>query len=365
MRKYKIFVINPGSTSTIVALFENDKEINRVKIEHSQEELKKYSSAIEQLEFRKQMIKNILNEWRIPARRFALTGGKDVNAVVGRGGLLKPLESGTYRINEAMVNDIKEGRVQSEHISNIGPLLAFEIGNELGVPSFTADPVSVDEFEPLSRVSGIPEIKRIALQHTLNIKAMAKKASKELGKSLEEINLIVAHIGGGISICPIKRGRIVDSNNANEEGPFSPERSGGLPVYQLVKLCFSGKYDESWLKKRIVGNGGLIAYLETNKVEEVEERIAKHDEKAKFYLEAMAYQIAKEIGAMATVLKGKVDVIVITGGAANSNMLINWIKERISFIAPILVYPGENEMLALAQATLRILKNEEKEKIYK
>ncbi|MCK4352846.1 butyrate kinase [candidate division WOR-3 bacterium] len=351
----KIIVINPGSTSTLIALFENEKEIRREKIEHPASEIKKYSNALEQLEFRKEVIKNALSKW----------GVGDVSAVIGRGGPLKPLRSGTYKINETMVNDIKEGRVQAEHISNIGPLLAYEIGKEFNVPLFTADPVSVDEFEPLSRVSGIPELKRIALQHTLNIKAMAKKVADEIGKPLEEINLIVAHLGGGISICPLKKGCIIDANNANEEGPFSPERAGTLPATQLVKLCFSKKYDEKWLRKRIIGNGGLTAYLGTNKVKEVENRISAGDKEAKFYLEAMAYQIAKEIGAMATVLKGKVDAVVMTGGAANSEFLIKWIKERVSFIAPIFVYPGENEMLALAQSALRILKGEEKEKVYK
>lgn len=352
---YKIVVINPGSTSTLVALYEDTTEIKRKKIEHPAEEIKKFSASLAQLDFRKSIIKQTLDEWGISS----------IDAVIGRGGLLKPLESGTYRINETMVNDIKEGRVRGEHISNIGPLLAWEIGSEYNAASFTADPVSVDEFEPLARVSGIPELERIALQHTLNIKAMARKTAQELDKSLEQTNLIVAHLGGGISICPLKKGKIIDANNANEEGPFSPERAGTLPATQLIKLCFSGKHDEKWLRKRVVGNGGLTAYLGTNKVKEVAERANQGDKDASFYLEAMAYQIAKEIGAMATVLKGDVAAIVITGGAAYSKLLTGWIRDRISFIAPVLVYAGENEMAALAQAALLVLNGAEPEKIYR
>ncbi|MFA5032648.1 MAG: butyrate kinase [bacterium] len=349
-----LFVINPGSTSTVCSLFEDEKEVKREKLSHSQEELKQYKNSLEQLGFRFKIIEDLLNKWDV----------KKIDAAVGRGGPFKPIVSGTYTVNETMLNDVKEGRVLAEHISNIGPLLASKVANKFNVPAFTVDPVSVDEFEPLARVAGIPEVTRVALQHTLNIKAMARKAASQLGKSLDAINLIVAHLGGGISICPLKSGKIIDANNANEGGPFSPERSGSLPVTQLVKLCFSGKYDEKWIKKRLVGNGGITAHLGTNSIEEVRDRIANGDEKAKFYIEAMAYQIAKEIGAMATVLKGKVDGIVLTGSAANYKLLVDLIKERTEFIAPALVLPGENEMLALAQGALRVLNVEETAKQY-
>lgn len=349
-----VFAINPGSTSTLCSLFEDEKEVKREKLSHSAEELKQYKTSLDQLEFRAKIIEQLIDKWEI----------KKLDAVVGRGGPFKPIVSGTYEVNETMLDDVKHGKVQAEHISNIGALLADKIARKFNVPAFTVDPVSVDEFEPLARVAGIPELTRVALQHTLNIKAMARKAASELGKSIDELNLIVAHLGGGISICPLKLGKIIDANNANEGGPFSPERSGSLPVTQLAKLCFSGKYDEKTLKKRLVGNGGLTAHLGTNDLKEVENRVNNGDEKAKFYTEAMAYQIAKEIGAMAAVLKGKVDAVVLTGSAVYYKLLVDLIKERIGFIAPILELPGENEMLALAQGTLRVLNGAEKAIIY-
>lgn len=350
----KIFVINPGSTATLCAYFEDDKEIKRQRIEHPVEELRNYHSALEQFKFRINVVRELINKWAI----------KEVDVIVGRCGTLKPIKSGAYKVNDNMINDIKEGRVQVEHISNIGPLLAKTIADELNIPAFTVDGVSVDEMEPFARVSGIPEIERISLQHTLNVRAMGIRAAKELGKVFNEINLVVAHLGGGITICAIKQGKIIDVNNAAEEGPFSPERSGGLPVSSLIKLCFSGKYDETGLLKRVVGNGGLTAYLGTNKLKEVEQRINKEDKKAKFYLSVMAYQIGKEIGVMATVLKGKIDAVLITGSGAKCNLLVDMIKERISFLAKIILYPGENEMLALAQGALRVLRGEEIAKEY-
>ncbi len=353
----KILVINPGSTSTLISIFEDEKEIKREKIEHDVNELRKFKELIDQLPYRKERIMEKLKEWGIKKG--------DLSAVAGRGGVFKPLESGTYEVNDKMIEDVKAGRVRAKHASNLGCILAKEIAEEYGVKAYIADPVSVDEFEPLARVSGLPEIEREALQHTLNIKAMARRAAKELKKPLSELNLVVAHIGGGISVCPLKGGRIIDANNAKEEGPFSPERTGGLPAYSLVELCYSGKYTREQMLRKIMGEGGLVAYLGTNSIKEVLKRIEQGDEKARFYLEAMAYQIAKEIGAMSTVLKGKVDAIILTGGGANAELLVNWIKERVSWIAQVLVYPGEHEMLALAQATLRVLRGEEKPKEYK
>ena len=289
---------------------------------------------------------------------------QSLSAVVGRGGPFKPLESGTYKVSDKLLYDVKIGNVQADHISNIGVLLAHEIAEKAGVFAFFVDPVSVDEFEPVARISGIPELERKSLLHALNVKATAYKAAKDLGRSLSELNLIVAHLGGGISICPIRKGRIVDVNNANEGGPFSPERAGSLPVSSLVKLCYSEKFTYPEMKRRIVGNGGLVAYLGTNDIREVEKRIAEGDAKAKLIYQAMAYQIAKEIGSMAAVLNGEIDAILLTGGAAHSSMLTGWIKEKVSFLGPIYVYPGENEMEALAMGVLRVLKGEEQLKEY-
>jgi len=346
---YKIFVINPGSTSTKVAYYEDDRKVHATSITHPAEELSKYSLAVEQLDLRKNVILEFMQS----------TGITKLDAVISRGGPLKPLKSGVYRINENMLTDIREGRVRAEHISLVGPLIAYELTQKFGGIPMVADPISVDEFEPLARISGIPEIERQALQHTLNIKAVARKVAAKLGRKLDELNLVVAHIGGGISVCPLKKGKIVDTNNAVEEGPFSPERSGGLPVTTLVKLCFSGKYSYEWIKRRLVGNGGLMAYLGTNDLREVDRRIEAGDDYALLILEAMAYQIAKEIGAMSTVLYGEVDRIILTGGGARCDRLVNWIVQRVKFIAPVEVYPGEDEIAALASAALRALRGDE------
>jgi butyrate kinase len=263
-----------------------------------------------------------------------------------------------------MINDIKAGRMLGEHISNIGAILAKGVAEKFGVSAFISDPVSVDEFEDIARVSGIPEIRRDALQHTLNMKSTARLAAVEMNKNVEDLQLVIAHLGSGISVCPMKNGRLIDTNNATQEGPFSPQRSGGLPVNHLVDLCFSGKYDRKWIKKRLVGNGGLVAYIGTSDMRQIEERIKSNDSEAKFYLEALAYQVSKEIGAMATVLKGKVDVIILTGGCAYSEILNEMIVDRVKYIAPIKIYPGEREMLALAEAVLRVLEGKEEVKPY-
>ena len=353
---YRILVINPGSTSTKVAYFEDELERWNETIAYDKGQLSGFRRAVEQKEMRRLDIEEVLH-----AKELDLNS---LTAVIGRGGPFKALESGTYTIDENLLQDIKLGNVQAEHISNIGALLADEFAKKAGVTAFFVDPVSVDEFEPIARVSGIPELERISLLHALNVRATAHMASKEIGRSYSELNLIVAHLGGGISICPIRKGRIVDVNNANEGGPFSPERSGALPVSSLVKLCYSQKYLFDEMKKRLVGSGGLVAHLGTNDSREVEKRIEKGDDKAKLIYEAMAYQIAKEIGAMATVLKGQVDAILLTGGLAHSKILIDWISERTSFIAPVRVYPGENEMAALAMGVLRVLRGEEEVKKY-
>ncbi len=268
------------------------------------------------------------------------------------------------QIDEQLIKDILEGNVQADHISNIGALLAYEIAGKHGLPAFFVDPVSVDEFEPIARISGIPELERISLLHALNIKSIAYKAAGELGKPLSKLNLVVAHLGGGISICAIEKGKIIDVNNANEGGPFSPDRSGSLPVSSLVKLCYSDKYTLDQMKKRLVGNGGIVAYLGTNDVQEVEKRIKNGDKEALLIYEAMAYQISKEIGAMAAVLKCRIDAILLTGGIAHSTMLVEWIRERVGILAQIHVFAGENEMEALAGGALRVLRNDEQARRY-
>lgn len=350
-----ILVINPGSTSTKVAIFNGLENVIQKNLEHSSEEIAKYEKIADQLEMRQQ----IIEEWVVEQ-------GYDLNkleAVVGRGGLLRPMPGGTYEVSEPMIKDLTTG-FQGEHASNLGGLIADKIAKKADTKSFIVDPVAVDEFEELARISGIPEIERRSLGHALNIKAVGRRAASQLGKSLEDVNLIVAHLGGGISICPLKKGKAVDYNNANEMGPFSPERTGGLPSGDLAKLCFSGKYTLAEMKKKINGKGGLVAYLNTNDVRKVQEMIDQGDKNAELVLEAMAYQISKEIGQMATVLSGKTDAVVITGGIAYSKVLTEWIKERVSFIAPFIVIPGEDEMLALAEGAVRVLNGEEKPKIY-
>ena len=350
-----ILVINPGSTSTKVALFRNSENVIQNNLTHSAEEISKFERVADQLEMRQDLIEGWMKE-----EGYKLS---DLEAVVGRGGLLKSMPGGTYEVSSRMKDDLIAAS-RGEHASNLGGLIADKIAQKLGIKSFIVDPVAVDEFDDIARISGIPQIERISLGHALNIKAVGRRAARELGKNLEDVNLVVAHIGGGISICPLRKGKAIDYNNANEMGPFSPERTGGLPCGDLVKLCFSGKFTLPEMKKKISGKGGLVAYLGTNDAREVQKRIDEGDKNAELIFSAMAYQIAKEIGQMATVLKGDVDAIVMTGGVSYSENLTNQVKEMVSFIAPYMVIPGEDEMLALAEGTVRVLNNEEKAKIY-
>jgi butyrate kinase len=279
------------------------------------------------------------------------------------GGLLRPVRGGVYLVNQKMIDDAR-GNLQGEHASNLGCVMAYEISKRFSCPALVADPVSVDEFEPLAFYSGHPHIKRRPLSHALNIHATARRAARELNVNYNLSAFIICHLGGGISIAPVRNGMIIDVNDASSDGPFSPERTGGLPLQPFITLAMSGKYTEPELRKFVMGQGGLIAYLGTNSIEEIEKKIIQGDKTSEEVYEAMAYQIAKEIGAMATVLKGKVDAIVLTGGIANSKMLMTWISERVGFISKVLIYPGENEMKALAEAALRILNGEEIPKEY-
>ncbi|MCJ7656753.1 MAG: butyrate kinase [Candidatus Atribacteria bacterium] len=355
-KDYNILVINPGSTSTKVVLFSNEQLLFEKKIEHSSKELSNFNKIIDQYHFRYDIILNFLKEKGINL--------STLNTVVGRGGLLKPIASGTYRINEKMIDDLRKG-VSGEHASNLGGLLAYGIAENLSIPSYIVDPVVIDEMKPIARISGMPEIPRISILHALNQKAVARKAALDLGKKYEKLNFIVAHLGGGISVGIHCKGKVLDVNNAlNGEGPFTPERSGGVPVGGLVELCFSGKFTKDEIMKKIKGKGGLVAYLNTNNVREVVKMIKYGDKKAKLILEAMAYQVAKEIGAGATVLKGQIDAIILTGGIAYNNEFVNMVRDRVSFLSLVMVYPGEEEMLSLCEGALRVLKGEEVEKIY-
>ncbi|MBS4956337.1 MAG: butyrate kinase [Clostridium sp.] len=353
---YKLLIINPGSTSTKIGVYENEKEIFVETLRHSSDEIAKYDSIFEQKEFRKSVIMSVLKE-----------NNFDVNtldAVVGRGGMLKPIPGGTYEVNDALLNDLKVG-VQGEHASNLGGILANEISKEVGGRAFIVDPVVVDELEPVARISGVPELPRKSKFHALNQKAVAKKFGKESKIGYENLNLIVVHMGGGVSVGAHKNGKVIDVNNALDgDGPFSPERSGSVPVGDLIKMCFSGEYTQKEVYKKIVGKGGYVAYLNTNDARDVLREKAEGNKFAELIYNAFIYQVAKSIGEMATVLKGKVDSIILTGGIAYSPIVVSDIKERVEWISNVAVYPGEDELLALAQGAIRVLNEEEEVKVY-
>ena len=350
----KILAINPGSTSTKVSLFEDLEPIFETTINHSSEELDSFDNVLDQYSFRIKAIFSWLENIEPTVT--------ELNAIVGRGGLLPPLKSGTYAVNEAMLDDIRSPTTR-EHASNIGAMIASEIGNKFNAPAFTVDPVSVDEFEPVARLSGLAGMERKSFSHALNIKAVARRAAESLGKKYQELNLIVAHLGGGISITAHRKGSMVDVSGGMDSGPFSPERCGALPVFDVIDLCYSGIAKED-LKRKLSGKGGLVSYLGTNSGLEVDERIKGGDEEALLVMQAMAYQIAKEIGSMAPVLNCDVDAIVLTGGIARWQALVEEIKPRVESLAQLLVFPGENEMLSLAQGSLRVLRGEENAKEY-
>jgi len=352
----KILVINPGSTSTKIALFEDENKISDRELYHSPQELSRFKSNLDQLDFRQEAVCNALVEWGIPLA--------DLDAIIGRGGPLKPMESGVYKVGEHLLNDLRSGKLV-DHASILGGLLAYKLASDVEIPAFIADPVSVDEFDDLARISGHPELPRVSLSHALNIKAVVAQACRESKKNADKTNFIVAHLGGGISIAAHRQGKLIDVNNANDAGPFSPERAGTLPLEGLLKMCFNGKYQLKELKKMLIGKGGLIAHLGTSDIREIDIKIDAGNSRASLVLEAMAYQIAKEIGAMATVLKGKVDGIILTGGVAHNKRTVHWITERVSFIGPVIVIPGQNEMKALADHAMAALKHPETVKEYR
>jgi butyrate kinase len=351
----RVLAINPGNMTTKIAVYEGDDRVLDAGVEHTREELARFESIPAQLDYRRAAVEKALADKGQRAQPF--------DAVVGRGGLFRAIPSGTYLVNDAMLEDARTG-YSGQHASNLGALLADAIAKDLGGRAFVVDPVCVDEFEPLARYSGHADIARKSLVHALNIRATAKKAARKLGKPFDGLNLIVAHLGSGISIAPLRRGRMVDVNNALSGGPFSPERTGGLPLIEMLDFMASKGLDTKGMKKIISKEGGLLSHLGTNDFKEVTKRIESGDAKAREVVEAMAYQIAKEIGAMATVLSGGVDAIVLTGALANSSLLVGLVRDRVSFIADVVVLPGENELESLASGALEVLRGEEKPRTY-
>jgi butyrate kinase len=351
----RILVLNPGSTSTKLAVFEGEKCAFEHSISHSKEELSQFRGIMDQLEYRQALVEKFLTDRGIALGSLA--------AVVGRGGLMRSTVSGTYLVNDAMLEDVRCG-YQGEHASNLGALLAHGIAAAAGVPAFVVDPVVVDELEPVARLSGLPEIPRKSIVHALNVKATARRAAEILGKPLDEVNLIVGHLGGGISVCALEGGRMVDVSSALSCGPMTPERAGSVPTLELVRMCYSGTYTEGEMRKKLVGRGGLVAYLGTDDNREVVKRIEAGDKRAELVHDAMIYQIAKEIGAMATVLRGKIDAVVLTGGLAHSTYVTGRIRDRVAFLGRVILLPGEDELRALALGALRVLRGEERARDY-
>jgi len=349
---FKLLIINPGSTSTKLSIFEDEIEVWNKNIKHASEDIQKFEKIIDQLDWRESFVKKVVSNSDHEM--------SELDAVVARGGVaLDPVLGGTYLIDENMVHDLKIAK-NSSHASNLAGIIAYNIGEENEIPAYTVDPISVDEFEDVARLSGLPEIPRKCQSHALNLKAIGRKTADYIDTTFEKCNLIGVHLGGGISIAPLKKGKIVDVNNANQGGPYSPERVGTLPSLSLAEYIFDNNPDRNKFVKKLLGNGGLTAYLGTNDGLEIEERIENGDEKAKLAYEGMIYQISKEIGAMATVLNGDVDAIFITGGLAKSKYITNRIIKKVEFISEVFVFPGAEEMENLAQGGLRILRNEEK-----
>ena len=348
---YRILTINPGSTSTKFAVYDDEEVIITQVIRHEREDLSRFNSIIEQKDYRKDCIISALNEAEI--------GQKTLDAVAGRGGLIKPIESGTYIVGERMLEDLRTATA-AMHASALGAIIASEIAKSHSIPAYVVDPVVVDEMDRYAKLTGMPGIERASVFHALNQKAVSRRAAAMIGKPYENLRLVVAHLGGGITVGAHRYGRVLDVNDGLAgEGPFSPERTGGMPALPLIKMCFSGEYTEQEMIDKVTKKGGLLAYLGTNDLRIVQNMISGGDEFAALVLDSMAYQVAKEIGAMAAVLEGRVDAILLTGGLAYSSRFTGAIKQRVDKIAPVHVYAGEDEMSALAAGALRILRGEE------
>lgn len=351
-----ILAINPGSTSTKLAVFSGETLLFAETIRHNDADLQPFDSIADQYEFRVEAIFDALKKQNFPM--------DSLSAVVGRGGFLEPISSGTYLINDAMIQDLRSAKY-GEHASNLGAMIASAIATNQGIPSYIVDPIVVDEFIDEARYSGIPDISRKSHLHALNVKAVVRKISTQIGKSYEDSNFVVAHLGGGISIVAHQQGKAIDVNNANDGGPFSPERAGGLPATQLVKLCFSGKYTEKELLTRLTKQGGIYAYAGTKNAEKVEEKAILGDQDSIQLLNAIVFQIAKEIGAMSTVLDGKLDGIILTGGLSHSDYIVEKLKKKIEFLSPVYLVPGEEELQSLAEGAYRVLQGKEEPKTYR
>jgi butyrate kinase len=355
-KEFRILIINPGSTSTKIGVFDNEFSILEKTIRHDANVINSFDKIIDQYEYRKNTILEVLDTEGINISK--------LSAVCGRGGLLRPIEGGTYGVNAAMLDDLRNG-FSGQHASNLGGIIAYEIAAGLNIPSFIVDPVVVDELDSIARISGFALFERKSIFHALNQKAVARRVAKELGKNYRDLNLIVTHMGGGITVGAHKQGKVIDVNNGLlGDGPFSPERAGTVAAGDLISLCFSGEFYREEITKKLVGQGGLVGYLGTNDAIEVEKMIENGDEKAKLVYDAMAYQVAKEIGSAACVLSGKVDAIILTGGLAYGKSFVKSITDRINWIADVIVQPGENELQALAEGALRVLRGEEEVKIY-
>jgi len=355
-RVHKILIINPGSTSTKVSIFHNENEAFHRTYTHRIDELKPFKRIAEQAEFRLKLVRDFLHE--------SGTASENLDAVIGRGGLLRPLEGGVYLVGQSMLDDLISGRY-GEHPCNLGAILAREVAKSSGCPAFIADPVVVDEMIEVARISGLPEIRRRSIFHALNQKSVAREVARKLGRQYEDCNFIVAHMGGGISVGAHQRGRVVDVNNALDgDGPFSPERAGGLPSGDLIRICFSGRYTLEEMLQRICGAGGLVAYRGSNSFKELKEAAARGDGSARLLYEACAYRVSQEIYKHGATLKGEVDRIILTGGLATDETFVGMIYERVSHLAEVEVIPGEREMVSLASAALRVLRGEEKAKEY-
>ncbi len=352
----KILAINPGSTSTKIGIYEETECIFEQTLRHTSQEIDKYDKIIDQYEFRKALILKAIEDSGIKVQ--------ELSAVVGRGGMFKPIKSGTYAVNDEMIEYVKKAP-RGEHASNLGCVIAREIADSINVAAFIVDPVAVDEMQDVARITGMPQFSRDSLFHALNQKAVAKRYAKNIGKPYNELNLVVAHLGGGVSVGAHKKGLVIDVNNALDgDGPMSPERSGTVPLGKLYNAIFDNKYTRKEIKQMNYGKGGLVAHLGTNNGKDVSDMIENGDENAKLVFRALAYQVAKEIGALATVLNGKVDAILITGGLAYSKILIDWIIQSVEFIGEVVVYPGEDELQALVEGTLRVLDGDEEVQTY-
>lgn len=346
---YNILVINPGSTSTKVAWFEGGKQLHSASIDHSSQELDRFSDILHQEDYRAELIKGLMQKWQVQP--------ESLSAVVGRGGLLPNMKAGGYLVDEAMIQAIRGGKA-SPHASNLGALLAKNIADPLGIPAFIYDCVTADEFTEIAKITGMPNVRRESMCHVLNMKAVCREVAEKQNTSYEKLNLIVAHLGGGISISIHHNGQIIDAIR-DDAGPFSPERAGSIPLLYMIDLCYSGIYNRKEMIKNVRGLGGMKAYLGTQDCREIEAMIAEGDEKAKLLYEAQAYQIAKGIGELAPVLDGRIDYIILTGGMAYSKMMTDMVAQRVEFIAPVQIIAGEREMEALALGAARILDGEQ------